>query len=77
MKKDEIGEIAGRIWRTLGEKEKVRVSQLPGILKMKSDIVYQALGWLARENKINYNVKGSQTYVSLVDSEIEIFRGLL
>jgi Mn-dependent DtxR family transcriptional regulator len=77
MKKDEIGEIAGRIWRTLGEKEKVRVSQLPEILKLKSDVVYQALGWLARENKINYNVKGSQTYVSLVDSEIEIFRNLI
>jgi hypothetical protein len=77
MKKDEIGEIAGRIWRTLGEKEKVRVSQLPEILKLKSDVVYQALGWLARENKINYYVKGSQTYVSLVDSEIEIFRNLI
>ena len=37
--KNKIGEVAGRVWKTLGE---------------KGDIVYQALGWLAREDKINY-----------------------
>ncbi len=77
MLKAQIGEVAGAIWRTLGENDKVRVSQLPSILKLESDLVHQALGWLAREDKISYQVKGSQTYVSLVESEQQIFKGLI
>ena len=77
MLKAEIGEVAGVIWRTLGEKEKVGVSQLPLILNLKSDIVHQALGWLAREDKIIYQVKGAQTYVFLVESEQQIFKGVI
>jgi hypothetical protein len=33
--KMKIGEMAGRIWKTLGEKEEVAVSRLPQILKEK------------------------------------------
>lgn len=75
MLKVQIGEVAGTIWRTLGEREKVRVVQLPEMLQLKSDIVHQALGWLAREDKIKYQVKGAHTYVSLIDSEMQIFKG--
>jgi hypothetical protein len=50
--KNKIGEIAGKIWKTLGEKEDVEILRLPQILKEKGEIVYQALGWLAREEKI-------------------------
>jgi hypothetical protein len=32
------------------------------------------LGWLAREDKINYHIKGKKTFVSLSYDEREIFK---
>ena len=67
--KEKIGETAGIIWKILKSKGEVNISQLPKILKEKSEIVYQALGWLAREDKINYSTKNRRNYVSLAESE--------
>jgi hypothetical protein len=75
--KDRIGEIAGRIWTILGEKQNVNISKLPKLLKEKEEIVYQALGWLAREDKINYHTKERNTFVSLSHGELEIFENSL
>jgi hypothetical protein len=75
--KNKIGEMAARVWKTLGEKENVELSRLPQILKEKGEIVYQALGWLAREDKINYHSKEKKTFVSLSYDEREIFRNSL
>ena len=72
--RDRIGEIAGKIWTILGEKQNVNISNLPKILKEKREIVYQALGWLAREDKINYHIKQRKTFVSLSHGEREIFK---
>lgn len=75
--KDRIGEIAGKIWTVLGEKQNVDISKLPKILKEKGEIVYQALGWLAREEKIKYHTKEKKTFVSLTHEEHEIFKSIL
>jgi hypothetical protein len=72
--KDRIGVIAGKIWTVLGEKQNVNISKLPQLLKEKGEIVYQALGWLAREDKINYHIKERKTFVSLSHGEREIFK---
>ncbi len=64
---EEIGDVAGKIWHYLNEKEKYRVSQLPRALKVKKPLVFQGLGWLARENKITWKTEKSVTYVSLID----------
>ena len=69
MKRELIGEAAGRVWETLGAKDEVGILQLPKILKMKSDIAYQALGWLAREDKITYHNRDGKVYISLSESE--------
>ena len=71
--KMKIGEMAGRVWETLGEEE-VAVPRLPQILKEKGGIVYQALGWLAREDKIDFHKKGGKTFASLNHEEREIFK---
>ena len=75
--KDKIGEIAGKIWTILGERQDVNISRLPNLLKEKEEIVYQALGWLAREDKINYHTKERKTFVSLSHGEREIFENPL
>jgi predicted HTH transcriptional regulator len=67
--KKEIGETAGRIWEILKKKGEVSTSQLPRILNKKSVVAYQGLGWLAREDKVEYQVKAGKTYVSLTESE--------
>jgi hypothetical protein len=72
-----IGEIAGKIWIILGEKQNVNISKLPRVLKEKGEIVYQALGWLAREDKIDYHAKERKTFVSLSHEEGEIFKNAL
>ncbi len=72
--KTKIGEIAGKVWKVLGEKEAIAVSRLPQILQEKGEIVYQALGWLAREGKVDFYKKEGKTFASLNQEEREIFR---
>jgi len=72
--KEIIGEMAGRVWKTLGKKGRVEISKLPQILTEKGDLVYQALGWLAREEKIIFHKKEGRTFTSLNPEEREIFK---
>ena len=60
-----IGQTAGKIWKTLQKNESVTISNLPKVVNEKQAIVFQSLGWLARENKIEYTTKGKSTQVSL------------
>lgn len=72
MLKTKIGETAGNIWTILKERDSVAISSLPGILNENSSIVNQALGWLAREGKIDYQQEGRKTVISLAASEKSI-----
>jgi hypothetical protein len=72
--KTKIGEMAGRVWKTLGEKDEVVVSRLPQILKERGEIVYQALGWLAKEGKVDFHKKEGRIFVSLSSEEREMFK---
>ena len=65
--KGKIIETAGKTWKVLGEKEEVKISDLGKLVKEKGDVVFQALGWLAREDKIHYIARKRQTFVSLVE----------
>ena len=67
--KTQIGHLAGKIWETLDSKGSVSITQLPKILDEKSVLVYQALGWLAREEKIIYKKEKNKVIVSLSDKK--------
>jgi hypothetical protein len=67
--KEKIGQAAGKIWNILSEHHEVAISQFPSMMKEKTVIVYQALGWLAREDKIAYRAKDNKIYVTLIESE--------
>jgi hypothetical protein len=67
--KDKIGETAGGIWKILKKKGEVNVAQLPKLLNERSAVVYQGLGWLAREDKIEYQTREAKTFVSLSEAE--------
>ena len=67
--KEKVGEAAGKIWKLLKKKEDVNIAELPKLLNEKSAIVYQAIGWLAREGKIEYRTAAAKTFISLSDIE--------
>ncbi len=53
MNTEAIGNYAGTVWVALNGAEALGVKQLKKITKLKDKEVYAALGWLAREGKIN------------------------
>jgi len=67
--KGKIIETAGKTWQVLGEKEEVKVTDLAKLVKEKGEVVFQSLGWLAREDKIKYTSRNKQDFVSLVEPE--------
>ena len=75
--KEKVIEAAGKTWRFLGQNGQTNVSQLAKSLKEKDEVVLQALGWLAREDKIDYTVKNRRTFVSLVEGELRAFNNLV
>ena len=77
MMKDKVIETAGKTWRFLGQNGETNVSQLPRLLRENDAVVLQALGWLAREDKINYTTRSRRTFVSLVEREISAFNDLI
>lgn len=67
--KEKIGKMAGKIWEILRTKEEVEISRFPRMLNEKTDVTYQAIGWLAREDKIHYSKKSNKIYISLTETE--------
>jgi len=58
----EIGEMAGRVWFYLKEHPDTATSKMLKELKAPKARVQQAIGWLAREDKIVIeSVKGDET----------------
>jgi len=72
--KETVQEAAGKVWQGLAKKEKVNLAELPKLLKEKMHIAFQALGWLAREDKVVYSEKDRKNYVSLTEAEQETAR---
>lgn len=54
MNTDTIGSWAGLVWNALNEADVLDKKQIKTITKLKDKEIYAALGWLARENKINF-----------------------
>ena len=56
-----IGNHAGIVWRTLNEKGKLSFDDLQRETMLDSESVSTAIGWLAREDKINFNEQNGIT----------------
>lgn len=55
MNTEKIGMYAGSVWVALSTADALGVKQLKKMTKLKDKEVYAALGWLAREGKVNIN----------------------
>lgn len=49
---EQIGESAGVVWRILAEQGPLSLAKLVKEADMHRDLVMQAIGWLAREDKV-------------------------
>lgn len=65
MNKTEIGLNAGRIWYLLSDNAKWRYETLKERSELGDRELGAALGWLAREDKIEIHFEGDELYVSL------------
>ncbi len=56
MNAELIGTWAGEVWNALNEGGELSLKALKKATKLKDKEVYAALGWLAREGKVNISV---------------------
>lgn len=68
MNVEKIGTNAGLVWNALNEADVLGTKQLKKITKLKDKELYAAIGWLAREDKINISESedAKELLVSLV-----------
>jgi hypothetical protein len=60
-----IGETAGKVWQFLNDKGEANIIQLMKGVEADSSLIFQALGWLAREDKLFIEKKGGYITYSL------------
>jgi len=63
--KDKVGDTAGEVWRILNDSGPQTVVQLKKKLNGTGEVLNFALGWLAREDKIDITVEKKNFKVSL------------
>jgi len=69
-----IGEAAGDVWKVLGAKGRVALTTLPKLLDQDGALVQQGVGWLAREQKIEFEKEGRALYVKLTSHEADVYK---
>lgn len=60
-----IGEVSGMVWRVLTDNGPMTLAKLVKAVGEPRDTVMQAIGWLAREDKIDLVEEGHSRVVSL------------
>jgi len=64
---EEIGTVAGGIWNLLNERGEMSISGVVKEINVSQSTAYMGLGWLARENKLEFVKKsrGKGVFVRL------------
>jgi len=65
MLRNDIGEDAGKIWNLIKDNGKMSTSAVMNALQMPERKLLMAIGWLAREDKLKFHVKGKQIFIEL------------
>jgi hypothetical protein len=62
-----LGYAAGKIWQVIDKNKIIKISDLKKITRMDIKDLYLALGWLARENKVQFFEKDRELAVTLIN----------
>ena len=60
---EEIGTAAGEIWNLLTERSELSISRVVSEIDVTQSIAYMGLGWLAREDKLEFVKKSRGVFV--------------
>jgi hypothetical protein len=60
-----IDSAAGTIWRYLNEHGEITLSKLKQGTKLSDQLLFASIGWLAREEKLNFATQGRSVRVCL------------
>jgi hypothetical protein len=63
--RDKIGEAAGQIWHLLNNNGALTMTRLKKEIQSGDALVLQGLGWLAREEKVEFTEKGKSVTIRL------------
>jgi hypothetical protein len=53
MNKNDIGYMAGKIWHLLDDEGELSITEIHDKLDVSEPLLYSAIGWLCREDKIH------------------------
>jgi Winged helix-turn-helix domain (DUF2582) len=70
-----IGEDAGKVWKTLSTLGENDVSAIAKNAQIEPDEVHAALGWLAREDKIDIKLGKNQKIIFTLKNDGSILKG--
>jgi len=70
----QVGDAAGAIWRLLAKNGEARIDELPKQVNLPDYLVLEAVGWLARENKLMGFKDDRKAYIRLTEKEQQITR---
>ena len=62
---ENIGSVAGAVWRYLEENSEATVTKLTREIDENERTVLMAIGWLAREGKLDFEKRKQGTYITL------------
>ncbi len=62
-----IGETAGVVWATLNDLGPTSMTKLAKLIDAPPNVVQQAIGWLAREDKVEIEQQGRTRMICLKD----------
>ena len=65
LSQDEIGNVAGEVWHLLASQGDQTVAALKKSVDAPADLVLAAVGWLAREGKLDFVTSGRSLKLSL------------
>ena len=63
--KNEIGILAGNVWGILNKKGPMTLTQLKKLVNEKDFTLHAAIGWLAREDKLEFQKSGNSIKIIL------------
>jgi hypothetical protein len=61
----EIGHVAGDVWGVLVRDGSLTVAAIKKAVDAPGDVVMAAIGWLAREDKLEFSAQGRSVTISL------------
>jgi hypothetical protein len=62
---EQLGHVAGEVWRFLDSGNGQSLATIKKSIDAPNDLVLAAIGWLAREDKLNFSNNGRSVTISL------------